>query len=93
MCILTDEDNIIETQESKDSMAHEVDTSICYICKKETPPAKTQTKKGKGKGKRKSKGNDEIKWLGCDECERWFHCVCLVFERPSSDGHFKCGMC
>ena len=72
-------------------MSHEVDTSICYICKKDTPFVKTETKTGKGK--RKSKANDEIKWIGCGECERWFQCMCLATEAPSVDEHFKCGMC
>ena len=65
-----------------------VDTSICQICKcVDPPPKKHRGMKGKGK-----KLSQNIEWLGCHNCERWFHSICLS-KKPSNEDHFKCHLC
>lgn len=44
---------------------------VCGICKQDEPPSKQ-----KKIGAKKKTISEEIGWIGCDSCNRWFHTVC-----------------
>ena len=77
-------------QDEADGIDAAIRTDICYICMKKCPPPKG---KGKGKGKSASaRQSRNIKWAGCDQCERWYHCVCLGSNIVEDDA-FICTFC
>lgn len=45
---------------------------VCGICKQDEPP-----KNPKQKGAKKKKSNEDIGWIGCDSCNKWFHKLCV----------------
>lgn len=44
---------------------------VCGVCKQDEPPSNKKT------GAKKKKNSEEIGWIGCDSCNKWFHTVCV----------------
>ena len=67
-----------------------IDQSICHVCqRKELKRSKKPDKAQKDK------------WIGCDDCPRWYHLVCIelfdelghLSEKELEDFNYSCKMC
>lgn len=47
---------------------------VCGICGLDEPPQKTRKT---GAKKKKKTSDEDIGWIGCDSCNKWFHTVCV----------------
>jgi len=63
----------------------EADEDVCQECKKETPPKR---------GRAKRSHSDDVSWVGCDKCQRWFHVLCTDLKAtPRKKDIWKCKSC
>ena len=57
----------------------DIQTDICHHCDLRSPPP------------RKSKKSRVYNWVGCDQCPRWYHTVCVGVKRTSAP--YVCPLC
>jgi len=57
----------------------------CHACNSSIPPPK----KGGRRAKNSSRRNNTITWVECEECKRWYHCICVGY----TGGQFTCEHC
>ena len=58
--------------------SHDVDLEVCHACDGKSPPL------------RKNRRCKVYNWVGCENCPRWYHTVCVTAKRNSD---FVCDLC
>ena len=61
-----------------------IHNDICYMCNCDVPPPR--------KNKKVSK-KTKVNWIGCDNCEQWFHGDCVGVAEPTAETVYNCEFC
>jgi hypothetical protein len=68
----------------------DISSRRCYIFSRLVEASERQKVQCAKDGCKKPKGQAGINWVMCDQCQRWFHFVCVGLHTAGKDYFCKC---